>query len=95
MKNLRFFESLEDFNRDPVKIEFLIREDGYYFRKHARFLVQGKVFKTRKGWQKLEISDSDFKQMCKAFRNGKPYKIKFTDRFLYSGPVKQSVGPTR
>ena len=94
MSEKRLFRSSEDFTRDVVQIEILAMDGNYYVRNYDRITVNGKFKKAKRKWVKLGITDLEFKKMCCAFRNGKPYKIQFDKRFLYSMKVNPMIGET-
>ena len=94
MSDKRLFKSSVDFTRDVVQIEILVMGGHYFVRNYDRIVVNGKFKKAKRGWVKLDITDLEFNKMCCAFRNGKPYKIQFDKRFLYSMKVNPMIGET-
>lgn len=94
MSDKRLFKSSEDFTRDVVQIEILVISGHYFVRNYDRITVNGKFKKAKRGWVKLGITDLEFNKMCCAFRNGKPYKIQYENRFLYSMKVNPMIGET-
>lgn len=94
MSEKRLFRSHEDFTKGVVQVELLIMGNNYFVRNYDRIVVNGKFKKAKRGWTKLDITDLEFKRMCKAYRNGKPYKIQFDKRFLYSMKVNPMIGET-
>lgn len=94
MSEKRLFRSSEDFTRDVVQIEILVMDGNYFVRNYDRIVVNGKFKKAKRGWVKLDITDLDFKKMCKAYRGDKVYKIQYENRFLYSMKVNPMIGET-
>lgn len=94
MSEKRLFRSSVDISRDVVQVEILVMGEHYFVRNYYRIVVNGKFKKAKRGWVKLDITDLEFNKMCCAFRNGKPYKIQYENRFLYSMKVNPMIGET-
>ena len=94
MSDKRLFKSSEDFTRDVVQIEILAIRGHYFIRNYDRIVVNGKFKKAKRGWVKLDITDLEFKKMCKAYRGDKVYKIQYENMFLYSCKVNPMIGET-
>ena len=94
MSEKRLFRSSVDISRDVAQVEILVIGGHYFVRNYDRIVVNGKFKKAKRGWRKLDITDLEFKRMCCAFRDGKPYKIRFDKRFLYSMKVNPMIGET-
>lgn len=90
---MRLFRSTENFASDIVQIEILVREDGIFKRLFKKNVSQGKTFKCKTAWVKLSITESQLYKKACAFRNDQPYKLHMDGVFLYSAPVKPTMGP--
>lgn len=90
---MRLFRSTEDYTKDIIQIEILVRDDGIFRRSFKKNESQGKVFKCKTKWEKLNINEKKLYQKACGFRDGKPYKLQIDGRFLFSAPVKPSMGP--
>ena len=94
MSDKRLFKSSEDFTRDVVQIEILAMDGLYFVRNYDRITVNGKYKKAKRKWVKLDITDSEFKRMSKAYRGDRVYKIQYENRFLYASKVNPMIGET-
>lgn len=90
---MRLFRSTENFASDVIQIEILVRDDGIFKRLFKKNVSQGKTFKCKTAWVKLNMTESQLYKKACAFRKGKPYKLQIGGVFLFSVPVNPTMGP--
>lgn len=90
---MRLFSTGEDFTKDIVQVQLLIRDDGVFKRQFVKGLAAGKMIKIKKKWEKLQISEKELMKKACGFRKENAYKLHFEGRFFYAAKVKPSMGP--